>query len=296
MKETICRTGPGCRLHSPAQSILQVTKTRNIQTLNQFFPQTKTREPNPESFYAKFYTLSRDIEKLANQQLEKTTGHHPSYYTRSGYEIINAYLREGEQGFNTQYAKYANLDPNRTHDYTKPLQEVKQDIQIMDEWFNRYQQKFDKPVLTYRAIDLTNKLGDKETLYDYAKRTYTPGLEINDKAYVSTSIDPAFMTFFKKPNKKTQKHVVFEILTHTGLPMFNNNYLNNDTAHEIGRYSSLQDFEREILLNRDTKFMVVGVKNVSFTHNYPQVATIGNHNLRGIPQTASYPVVQLIQK
>lgn len=303
-KPVKCHTGSTCRLHGShnalntvAQQIATVKKQQK-ETLTQkqnLFPQGNLRrkENLTQDEFKELYDISRQIEDHAennNYYLYDSI----RKYVGTSYIYYNPYLREGVEGLRKALMKEQRgreVKENTLNSYVDMCEEAKNE---MDECFQTYEQTFKEPKLLYRAINITDDKNPDETPLAYVKRTYQPGAIIEDSAYVSTTNDPDYMTFFKRRPRsgKPKKHnIVFEIVATKGLPVFEKSY-SKENPHHIQK-SSIQSYEREVLLNRNTKFRVVGVKNVTFEHSYNKGYGLGFFS--DVPDKATFPVVQLEQ-
>lgn len=297
---TICRTGPHCKRHGNLTSASTVQQqlvaarkvvTEKIKTLP--LPEGTTRSSqnttNPD--WAKpLYEQSRKVEETLTDRQAQVLYH----YRMAGSRRINAYLRGGQEGHKTIYVKdhgtsgYVPTQESIDEDYVS-TQKISAEL---DEILS-HETPLPQGTVLYRAIKIDDTIPDNMTALQFLKNKFKIGDVYEDKAHMSTSADPDYMTFFgRKRIKAKGKHMVFEIVAKKGLPIFEENYSKEPHTPKDG---SIQTFEREVLLNRNHKYRVVGVKNVTFAHAYPESLRGWGSSVNELPSKASYPVVQLEQ-
>lgn len=168
------------------------------------------------------------------------------WYSGDGFRHINPYLLK----------KHDENYEDNTHPMDKPHmdypeEKISSTIKHMDSAFEK--NRLDKPILTYRGLKEHNfpkniTEPDKEKTYEenqakytsYAEETYPEGSTHTFPYYLSTSVDPAQAQGFS--NTK----IMMEIKTRSALP--------------LGFVSAWGDSEKEMLVQRDRKFKVIGVK------------------------------------
>ena len=156
------------------------------------------------------------------------------WYTSDGFSAINNHIHK-ENGTHHEEALV-------THKY--PKKKIKDSIAALDTAFAK--NKLDKPVVVYRGISLANfpkntdkeySTGEYQTGYaKYAENIYQEGSIHTFNNYQSTSIDA------NKARSFAQTGIVMEIKA--------------KSVVALGTISSWQS-EKEMLINRNTKFKVV---------------------------------------
>lgn len=190
---------------------------------------------------------------VSDELYQKTVGH----YTTS-YEFMNLGLKFGkvegiEKYFDGFYRPEDMKTPeNRANYYEKFDTRVKHMDSVFTAWGERPERNVRR---LYRTVH-SNRLG-----FDDPK-SYADSLKVGDvieeKSYLSTTADSDCMLYLNHPGHKDRgsKVVVYEILSKEGLPIYN-----------AEGYSFSRE-EREVLLNRGSKFKVAGVVERTFESSY----------------------------
>lgn len=298
---TICRTGPGCKRHGGANNSSSLTSTveKQLNAARKAVSEKVKSLPFPEGSSRKgkntsdpewalnLYEQSREIED--NMELDAARA--LSWYKISGYKQLNGYLRGGREGHKKAYISM--------HNERAPQEHIDEDYKSIQRMSSSLDKAFDHEVdlpegtLLYRSIKIDDQIPEGMSPLAYLKEKYAVGNIIQDDAYISTSADPDYMTFFgRKRIKAKGQHMAFEIVAKRGLPVFDEGF--GEKAHHLND-GSIQSFEREILLNRGTKFRIVGVKNVTFASSYPEHLGRYGSTLYHCPKKVTLPVIQLEQ-
>lgn len=290
-----CYSGPNCRRHfgNVADSVLGQLKHAQVkveQIKAGLFPKGSKRlglNTDDPDWASEWYDLSREIES----GFDVTEKNAIKGYAMGSYISVNALLRKGWDGMADAVRKDLNGSRVSDETITEYGNRAESIINSLDRIFKRNEVAFNEPVVVYRAIHVSN-VQDGETVLDSVKRTHKIGDVLEDKGFVSTSLDSDYMTFFgRKRNKERYGHpVVYEILAKRGLPVLEESFGEQPARVESG---SIQSFEREVLLNRGSKFKVVGVKQVTFQHSYTSDTLRSNHS--DLPKRLTVPVVQVVQ-
>lgn len=179
----------------------------------------------------KNYNLHSDKLAVSLTEEERSAVY---WYTSDGHAIINAYIHKQNGTYDE------NMGSTGSYKVTK----IKNAMASMDAVFAK--NKLDKPIVTYRGLAYQNFPEQREdggsTQEDYArfaKERYPEGSVHTFNNYQSTSIDPSKATSF------ASSEVVMEIKAKSSIA--------------LGSISSWES-EKEILINRNTKFKVVAVK------------------------------------
>lgn len=229
----------------------------------QQFPTSGKREglnsddPEWSSF---FYEKSSLLEALEPDRIEAVRS-----YQVFNYQTMNSQLRRGE--ISSQHEN---------------------SIKDIDFLFDNYEQELPDGTFLYRAVELPYSAQQSTAPLEYAQNMYKPGDSFTERAYVSTSADSDFMLNFGRPKYKDRPVIIYEILAKRGLPIFQGQI--PAPGKEEG-WDSIQDYEREVLLRRDTEFIVAGVKEVTFRHTYFKAP----HFLHRFPKAKKFTVVQVLQ-
>lgn len=291
---TVCHTGPNCKRHGNKNMTLlaQVNnqieqakqKVPNFTNMNELFPKFKTRKglntSNPgwaEEFYQETVILKQNLTSFNHDTITK--------YRGMSFKYVNAFLRDGVEGLKTAE------DGVFFNGKSKEITRIQNFIKNMDDCF-KYEKTWVKPRLVYRAVSLENEHLTDQTVTEFVKSKHPIGSVIEDKAYMSVSADPDFMVYYgSKARKHHKPYVVYEILSKKGLPI---------AAKPTG--DSLQNYEREILINRDTKFKVVNIQDsITFIHTHDKTRRDdwGHINISryvmNLPAKANFTVIQLEQ-
>lgn len=155
------------------------------------------------------------------------------WYTSDGHGIINAYIHK----------QNGTYDENMGSTGSYKKKKIVQAIESMDSVFAK--NKLKKPMVTYRGLSYRNfpeqkedGSSDRADFTQYAKDRYPEGSIHTFPNYQSTSIDPNKAVSF------ATSEVILEIKAKSSIA--------------LGSVSSWES-EREMLINRNTKFRVVSV-------------------------------------
>lgn len=173
---------------------------------------------------------------------------------------------------------------------SEPSMERNSSVQDIDYLFANYHTKFPEGKMLYRAIELPYSAAETMTPNKYAKSVYSVGDEFQDLGFVSTSADSDFMLKFAAPRYAKRPHIVYEILAHKGLPILEAG--DQKIPYRTGGLN-LQGYEKEVLLERGSRFKVVNIKNVMFQHSYDEDIPV---EIFGIPRRRTMTVVQVVQQ
>lgn len=287
---TTCYTGATCKKHGFYYSMQsQFAKIKNPVP-------AAARKYKPKLFHIPDDTLSSGSVRGENdtvglspkiQQLNEEANHlnenFPEAYRASlqhyvvSYEFLNLYLRKGEAGI-TEYLMTGFSNPElmfpdmeeAEKDYLEMAKERKAD---MDNIFSAYSRPENNVRKLYRSIRQ-----DPSTLQHKVGETFT------EKSYLSTTLDPDYATTFNRDSKTGV--IIYEILTRKGVPVFN------------GSNNSFTAVEQEVLLNRDSKFKVVDIREETFHTSYPGGVIPHNimFSLHGtVPKKQKVTLVQVVE-
>lgn len=173
------------------------------------------------------------------------------WYSGAGFRHINPYLLKQA---NENYED--NTHPMDKPTISYPEEKIANAVKHIDGAFEK--NRLDKSILTYRGLrdhnfpaHVTTYNNDKsfsenmDKYAQYMEDSYKEGSVHTFPNYVSTSVDPAAARGFSDTS------VMMEIKTRSILP--------------LGFVSAWGDQEKEMLIQRDRKFKVIGIKkNVSY--------------------------------
>ncbi len=312
---TTCYSGPTCRKHglynksvlSPLHDRIVTASTslllsKEAEELLSYFPVGNKRkgknelgEASPELAILDKWSLEFR-ESLTKEELRQLI-----WYATSGYETINAYLRKGEVGVREHYERdvaeqlrhysMSNLQEwveNRTRD---ELDWLKENLPLFDSIFEKARAFHDKPQVLYRAARVRvgadgNGFTTEKDKKDWIAKNFPIGKTFVNKAFTSTSLDPDYMLGFAHHN--AEQVVVQEIISKSkGVPLHE--------PSKILRSGSIQSAEREVLLPKNTKLQVVGVKEVMFESSYPQGHPPYYSSYKDSPKRKKFLVIQLVE-
>jgi hypothetical protein len=204
-------------------------------------------------------------------------------YTATGYREINAYLRGGDDGLRDQLMRDGD-DPYSGYfekDFAAVLKSCKRQIKLLDEGFAKFnKQSDDNSRVLFKAFRVRSKNGGTvttpEEISTYVEQHYQVGKIFENKAYTSTSLDSDYMLAHARRNPS--QIIVHEIISKHGVPL-----------HEPMK-GSVQAAEREVLLPRDIKLEVVGIRRATFeaSGHAPSLTGWGGF----VPNKKRYTVIQ----
>lgn len=157
------------------------------------------------------------------------------WYSGDGFIHINSHLHQ-------KHGTYVDtMHPmERKGLKTYAPEKIAGAIKDIDSAFER--NRLDEPVVTYRGLanhNFPQEVIDSRNYIQHVEETYTPGSTHTLPGYVSTSLNPAKAHGFAGSN------VIMEIKARSAIP-----------TGFISEWNS----EKEVLIQRDRKFKVIGVK------------------------------------
>lgn len=184
--------------------------------------------PNPD----KSYELNGDnvAKNLKSEEISSL-----QWYSGDGFIHINSHLHR-ENGTETD-----NMHPmERKALIVYPPEKISEAVKNIDAVFEK--NKLAEPIVTYRGLNQHNfpqEVSKSDTYTSHVEETFKPGSVHTFPGYLSTSLDPATARGF------AGSQVVMEIKTKSAIPT---------------GFTSEWKSEKEILIQRDRKFKVLGVK------------------------------------
>jgi hypothetical protein len=294
---TICRKGPGCRLHDPAvkhavsddisKQLDKARKAASDKDKQLPFPEGNKRTglntSNPD-WADDLYNQSFKLEEEIKYDYLTSIG----WYRSGGARQINSLLRGGREG-HAKAVLHERVGKATEEFIDSSYKTTKRHIEEMDQSL-KHAKTFKEPLLVYRASLVGEEIPKGVSVLQYAKDKYTVGSEFVEKNYSSTSADPDCMTLFGRKRAKAKgKHIVFEIVAKKGLPVLPERP-KSDPHPSKARQGDIQSYEKEVILDRGSKFRVVGVKNVVFKSSHGD-----NRYSWDTPDQVTFPVVQVEQ-
>lgn len=169
--------------------------------------------------------LAKDLNEKENEALH--------WYTSDGFTAINSQLHKDS-------GTYIHKEQVREYSETK----IREAIKHIDTVFER--RRREEPIIVYRGVsdhafpqEIQEAKG-RERYAEYAEQTFTPGSTHNFPEYISTSMDPG------KARSFSRSDVIMEIKAKSTIP--------------VGFISSWGDSEKEMLIQRNRTYKVVGIK------------------------------------
>lgn len=289
---TTCYSGANCKKHGFLTHLK--AKIDNLSTTNEN-PQPKISNPSrqphatlQDTNYVRKGLNTPNEESPLLQQLnyEGVTRRNTltdeengllGWYSSLGYEGVNLYNRDGEQGI----INYVNSFREGTfHDkketITKYMEKYVDTTKKLDAILRKSGRRNRNRRILYRSVTIP----ENSTPQEYAATHYSVGSTVTDNGYASTSVDPDTMLLFN--THKEDRKIVFEILTSKG------------TAIHHPKRSPIPalNVEREVLLPRQMKYKVINVITARYTSSYPN-GRPENENYTEAKAQADYTVVQL---
>lgn len=289
-----CYSGSSCKRHggNVADMIanqLKVLKKKTATVEASEFPvgslRTGLNGTSPD-WAEPLYDASRAVEKGLSKEMQNSL----RSYAMGSYVSVNSLLREGNEGMEKEVRddfKHSTVSDELLEEYRIRAEKITQDL---DRAFAEHEVSFAEPIVLYRAVHV-NPQG--KTPLQHIKSSHKIGDIVEDSGFVSTSADSDYMSFFGR--NRVKKHgavVVYEILAKKGLPIFRETLKEEEGRSRIEQ-GNIQSYEREVLLNRGSKFKVVNVKNVTFEHSYNN-KDLG-YSYGDLPKKMTVPVIQVIQ-
>jgi hypothetical protein len=315
---TICRTGPNCQRHptgvasSGMNSFMAALKSKISKPTDDVIPETSYKtagiadetlstlktvrgvnaynvgrvdvgDDNYDEVQATKPAIlrqlddeSKDFEETMPKELRDSIQHYVS-----SYEPVNHYLRDGKAGIEHYLKTNFNesMFPDMEASVASYIETTSDRIEKMDEAFATYK----RPENNIRRLFRSELVPEGVSTEQYLAK-FAPDSVIENKSYTSSSIDPDYMLVMNSPHVNKKRIVVFEMLSREGIPV-----------HSYDDFPGAPSFsEREVLLNRGTKFKVKNVVSRKFLSSYPDKKPAGSHGKNGIP-SAEYVVVQMEQ-
>lgn len=317
---TVCRTGPNCKRHptgvvsSGMNSFMAALKNKITKPTDDEIPETsyttvgiadetlstaKTLrgvnayyvgrvnegDGNYEEVQASKPAIlrqlddeSKDFKETMPEELRDSILHYIS-----SYEPVNHYLREGKSGIQhylkTGFGNPELMFPDMEASVASYVETTSGRVEKMDEAFATYK----RPENNVRRLFRSELVPEGVSTEQYLAK-FVPDSTVENKSYTSTSVDPDYMLVMNSPHVNKKRIVVFEMLSREGIPV-----------HRHDDFPGAPSFaEREVLLDRGTKFKVKNVVSRKFFSSYPDKKPAGPHGEDGIP-SAEYIVVQMEQ-
>jgi hypothetical protein len=298
---TRCYSGPNCQKHGKRSLVQQIADMKRKVTRASSVapaPQVSSNEKDLIALLPKGNTIRRGINGGDNTALEKLDAESEqlqnslakyerqaiNQYTMGFYDPINRYLRKGIQGIDDYWRHEFKhqISDERREEYKNMAENY---IDSIDGLFARHDATHKEPRLLHKAFRVRNKDGRKTTPEDiqkYVKEHYQVGKVLSNKAYTSTSIDSDYMLAFS--NHDPEQIIVQEIVSRKGIPL-----------HEPGEEGSVQASEREVLLPRNSKFKIVGIKEASYESTYPTGRPTASSFFKNAPKKKKFTIIQMIE-
>ena len=272
-----------------ARAIKENTKERMEQAGIPFLEQLNRSHRRP---LAEQSVHIEDIQEHYNEHIETLPSVHKNtlaLYTGTGYKFINAPLRDGRinddgtlniekvESLEQDYLRreeQGQLRPYEERESRRGTERTVERVKNMDAIFEEHAYHFKPGDKVYRYIEIENP---NDSVKEWIRKNASDGI-YNDKAYVSTSMNPEHviaMAEVKRLKSGTYKHVkkrfaILEIEPKRGVPIapyYANRNLNS---------RSIQEAEEEILLERNSKFEIEGIDTLEHSFdedkNYPETA------------------------
>lgn len=245
-----------------AEKVVRAWKEENQEFVMAHLPETQpfqvppNRKPIPEKLKSLLVKKSREEvmglpkeERISlttqlfedNKKWAKTLTEDESdimrRYAMTYYELVNSVLRR------TGLAQLRK--ENRI--FKGDLSEVKEKTALLDSAIAKAP-KPNEPRKLFRYFQVP----DGVTSEEYMRRYFKEGESFKDRGYMSTSVDPEFITALVDGEKeKKGNFIVMEIITKQGASLQN---------EKVGRSGDIQSLENEILLPRNMKLRIAGVR------------------------------------
>lgn len=173
-------------------------------------------------------------------------------YSRIYYQSINAVARG-------QKTPPAGDGPEQAAIDKKRWEEAPERIKAMDAVFARTPE-FEKPAYVHRGIVVPKEA--QQAMLEGFRRAAESGNAVGFGGYMSTTMSPKFAAQFRKAHNPDKASIVMEVKAKKGV------YLSSpgdDMDFTLPGRNQLADIrkERELLMPRDAKYRVVGIKEVS---------------------------------
>lgn len=297
---TRCYSGPNCQKHGKRSLVQQIADMkRKVARASSVAPtpQVSSNEKDLVALLPKGNVVRRGINggdnPILNQldaeseQLQNSLAKYErqaiNQYTMGFYDPINRYLRKGIQGID-EYWEFdfkQKITDERREEYKKMADNY---IDSLDGLFARYDAAHKEPRLLHKAFRVRNPDGSKTTSEDiqkYVNEHYQVGKVVSNKAYTSTSVDADYMLAFS--HHDPEQIIVQEIVSRKGIPL-----------HEPDEEGSVQASEREVLLPRNSKFKIVGIKEASYESTYADGRPKSSF-FKNAPKKKKFTIIQMVE-
>lgn len=203
-------------------------------------------------------------------------------YGGMGSAHVNAYLRGGEAGVRAYVTRHDEpgvpVDEKEVESY---LELAQKNTARMDATFAAHPRAEINARVLHRSIELPQGMDAQA----FIEANYPVGAEVTERSYLSTSIDSDNVLLHTAGHE--ERHIVFEILSDEGLPL-----------HRTGEFAGTVGpgaFEREVLLNRNSKFKVISHGAATYESTHENVRPDSHNRHHGAKKRQRYSVVQLQQ-
>ncbi len=250
--------------------------TYSVAELSKLLPKSRSvrrglnNPEHPETLDQLTAEHEQQWAKLNDEEISEVEG-----YTFMNYEFTNAFLRgitphntlimrqEDEKGLRDYYkddpVALKNALTELDRDYERTNMRSAESVANIDSAFSKLPKQI-KPRVVYR-VHRVRGTETQDDLNDYISNNYKVGQIITEKAYTSTSLDSDFILAYIK-NRPEQEMIIYEIVAkQPGLVLHQQR---GKSASQIPAH-----YEREILLNRNSKFQIVNVTEGTYETTYP---------------------------
>ena len=219
-------------------------ETMPWQTNTQRFP--KSRMKRYQNLFEPPKTLSKEESDALQKQMydeyksiaDSDAQDALAAYSLYGFELVNKTLRTGK----------INGALKKGDDLQRLTEIFNKNLALLDKVT---QQESETPRTLYRHHIVPAGWSPRE----YAEKYFPIGSTISDSAFLSTTEDPAYIAGHFAA-RKGSNYVVYQIVSRKGVSV---------VRDEKERHGSVQSFEKERLLPRDSRFRVVGHKREKIT-------------------------------
>lgn len=203
-----------------------------------------------------------------------------SQYTGHAHEYVNAYHREGPAGVeNYVRNRYSpSVVPHNEDTFNQYVSYATSATKNLDSIFAKHERINNNKRVLYRAQHVKGEVNA------WLDKNIKVGETYSDKAYVSTSLDSDYVLVHG--GKEPEQTVVFEILTNKGIPIHNPKSSPGNVSYA----------EREVLLNRESKFKVVNVTTATYKTTWPEGKPKGHSAYKDALPKTRFTVVQLVEE
>lgn len=282
---TTCYSGPTCKKHgflTELKTIIQniddsVNKKSNYvpQNITDAKPSNRSRIKGDNHLEEKndIHKQLDEEAKYRDEVLSYEQNQNLRHYV-SSYGYINKFLTHKKEGIidylNTTFSSGSyGKDKTQIDRYMVMAQDR---VDALDDVFKTYKRPERNVRALYRKVSVNGK------------HKHIVGETFVWKGFMSTSVDPDAVLAFEPENNK-QNHIVYEIFTKEGVPVHKHDSHASSAGHA----------EREVLLNRGSRFTVKNIREVKFVSSYPNGKPTNHSMYRNAQKSATYTVVQLIE-